>query len=84
MEKKEKTPENCWTKNSKHQLPNLSYQDISSLWILMFSELFKLMFIKKKCWSIHHGAAELNPTGNHEAVGSIPGLALWVKDLALP
>ena len=24
-----------------------------------------------------------NPTSNHEAVSSIPGLALWVKDPAL-
>ena len=27
-----------------------------------------------------HGAAEMNPTRNHEAVGSIPGLAQWFKD----
>ena len=30
----------------------------------------------------HHGAAEANLTGNHEVVGSIPGLARWVEDPA--
>ena len=31
----------------------------------------------------HGGAVETNPTRNDEVVGSIPGPAQWVEDLAL-
>ena len=41
-------------------------------------------FIKmEKFGSSCPGAAETNLTKNHEVEGSIPGLAQWVKDLAL-
>ena len=34
-------------------------------------------------YQIFKGEAKTNPTRSCEVVGSIPGLAQWVKDLAL-
>ena len=39
---------------------------------------------KKNYQSSHCDSLETNMTSIHEKAGSIPGLAQWVKDLALP
>ena len=56
----------------------------------IYKELLKLSKkkmnnpIKNQARSSHLGTAETNLTRDHEAVGSIPGLAQWVGDPALP
>ena len=40
--------------------------------------------LRRQRGSSRCGEAEMNPTRNHEVVGSIPGHTPWIKDLVLP
>ena len=39
--------------------------------------------VERKLGSSHRGLVEMNPTIIHEDAGSTPGLAQWIKDVAL-
>ena len=49
----------------------------------MILNIFEMLIVSANPSSSHCGSACYRPTSIHENVGWIPGLAQWVKDLAL-
>ena len=59
--------------------PGKTFSDINHTNVFL-GQSPKAIEIKNKNRSSHRGAAETNPTRNHEVVGLVLGFDQWVKD----
>ena len=65
-------------------LQSFFFQVQCELWIIWGYRETTWITVRTFRRSSHHGTVEKNTTRNCEVAVSIPGLAQWVKDLALP
>ena len=73
-----------FTKEEKLNAESLQQEGKKALWHKTLHTTVKSKILKILYRSSHCGTAETNLTSIHEYGGLISGLALWVKDLALP
>ena len=59
-----------------------SYMKNNTKWITDLNIRAKAIKLLKEKRRSHRGTVEINLPRNHEVVGSTPGLAQWIKDLA--